>query len=81
MGIFQIGVAYILYTSALKKLPAIEVAILALIEPILNPLLVFFTMGESPTGWALIGGAVILISVLIRIFMVEENNHSLDSKV
>ena len=72
LGIFQIGLAYICYTSALKGLPAIEVAILALLEPILNPVLVFFSIGEIPSFWAMAGGGVILISVIIRIVAVEE---------
>lgn len=72
LGIFQIGLAYICYTKALKGLPAIEVAILALLEPILNPVLVFFSIGEVPSLWAILGGSVIMISVLVRILFVEE---------
>ncbi|MBD3266975.1 EamA family transporter [bacterium] len=72
LGIFQIGIAYICYTAALRGLPAIEVAILMLLEPILNPLLVYWEIGEVPSGWAFVGGGIIMISVLIRIIFVRE---------
>lgn len=66
LGIFQIGFAYILYIIALKGLPAIEVAILSLIEPVINPTWVFIVNGEVPSYFAVVGGAIILISVLIH---------------
>jgi hypothetical protein len=31
-----------------------------MIEPVLNPVWVYFGIGESPTGFAIIGGLVIL---------------------
>lgn len=73
LGVVQIGVAYILFTYALRWLPAIEVAILSLLEPVLSPLWVFLFLGEQPGGWALVGGAVIILSVLIRAFSIAEN--------
>jgi len=64
LGVFQIGVGYILYIFALKGLLAVEVAILSLIEPVLNPTWVFLANGETPSLQAFLGGAVILAAVL-----------------
>lgn len=73
LGFVQIGVAYILFTYALRWLPAIEVSILSLLEPVLNPLWVFLFLDEVPSQWALIGGAIIILSVLIRAFTIAES--------
>jgi drug/metabolite transporter (DMT)-like permease len=60
LGVFQIGVAYILLTAAVRELPALDVALLLLLEPVLNPVWAWLVRGEAPGGWALAGGAVIL---------------------
>ncbi len=72
LGIFQIGLAYILYVRAINHLPAIEVAILSLIEPVLNPTWVYFSLAETPSGWAVIGGVIILLSVLLHSFLGQQ---------
>jgi drug/metabolite transporter (DMT)-like permease len=66
LGVFQIGVAYVLYAAAVNALPALRSTLLATIEPILNPLWVAIVRGERPTKWAAIGGAVILVSVTLQ---------------
>jgi drug/metabolite transporter (DMT)-like permease len=60
LGVFQIGVAYILLTSAVGELPALHVSLLLLLEPVLNPVWAWLVRGEAPGGWVLVGGAVIL---------------------
>jgi DME family drug/metabolite transporter len=60
LGVFQIGVAYILLTGAVGELPALHVSLLLLLEPVLNPVWAWLVRGEMPGGWALIGGAIIL---------------------
>lgn len=66
LGVFQLGLSYILYTEALKRIKALESILIASIEPVLNPLWVFLTLGERPGPWALVGGAVVLITVIGR---------------
>lgn len=60
LGVFQIGVAYILLTGAVGELPALHVSLLLLLEPVLNPVWAWLVRGEAPGGWALVGGAIIL---------------------
>lgn len=60
LGVFQIGLAYLLVTTALKAVPAIEAAILLLIEPACSPFWAWLVHGERPGLWASVGGALIL---------------------
>ena len=66
LGVFQLGLAYILYAKAIKHLTALETILIMFLEPILNPLWVFMVIGERPSDVALIGGTVVLVTVLIR---------------
>jgi drug/metabolite transporter, DME family len=60
LGVFQIALAYVLVTSALRHIPALEASLILLIEPVLNPVWAWVVQGERPGSWALLGGAIIL---------------------
>lgn len=60
LGVFQIGLAYLCLTRAVRRLPAFEVSTLLLIEPALNPVWAWLLHGERPSGWGLSGGVLIL---------------------
>jgi drug/metabolite transporter (DMT)-like permease len=66
MGVFQLGLAYILYCWAMKHVTALDAILVATLEPILNPIWVALLLGERPTGWALAGGALVLLAVTVR---------------
>jgi drug/metabolite transporter (DMT)-like permease len=66
LGIFQLGTASILHAYAIKRLTALEVVLIATLEPILNPLWVFLFNGEMPGPLALIGGVIVVAAVLLR---------------
>jgi len=66
LGVLQLGVSYILYSWAMKHVTAIEAILLTTIEPILNPLWVTMFYGETPTQYALIGGAIVVGGVVFR---------------
>ncbi|NLA06998.1 MAG: EamA family transporter [Firmicutes bacterium] len=68
-GIFQLGIPYLLYTIALKYVSALEAILITIIEPILNPVWVLLAIGEKPGPWALVGGGVVLVSVVVRGFL------------
>jgi len=64
LGIFQIGLAYILFTEGIAKgVRALDASIIGFIEPLLNPIWVFLFLDEIPSKWALIGGVVIITAV------------------
>jgi drug/metabolite transporter (DMT)-like permease len=66
LGIFQLGLPYLLFSIALKKVRAIDGILIPIIEPILNPLWVFLFNGEAPGYWSLVGGAIVLSSSIVR---------------
>jgi drug/metabolite transporter (DMT)-like permease len=66
LGIFQIGIPYILMTKGVEHLRAIEVSLAAMLEPVLNPLWVALFVGEMPSLNALIGGGIIVAAVTLQ---------------
>lgn len=66
LGVFQLGLSYVVYTWALAHVRAMEAILITLIEPILNPVWVFLLLGEIPAITSLIGGAVIIGAVTIH---------------
>lgn len=66
LGIFQLGLAYVLYAKAIRHVSAVEGSIIPVIEPILNPIWVFLILGERPGTWALVGGIIVFCSVTLR---------------
>ena len=60
LGVFQIALAYVFVTSAIRHIPALEASVILLLEPVLNPVWAWLVQGETPGVWALLGGAIIL---------------------
>lgn len=60
LGVFQLGIPYIMYTKALKHVHAIDAILVGMIEPILNPIWVYLFIGESMGDWAFIGAVLVL---------------------
>jgi siroheme synthase-like protein len=65
LGLVQIGAASLLYSYAIKRLPAIKTALLSQIEPVLNPAWVFLFTRELPSRYAISGGILIIAAALI----------------
>ncbi len=66
LGIFQLGLPYILFCIALVNLTAIDGVLIPIIEPILNPLWVFLLQGETIGSTAMLGAVIVLSSVVIH---------------
>ncbi len=66
LGIFQIGIAYAIFSYGLKKVLAVEASLLSMIEPVLNPVWVLIWYGEAPSLYAVIGGVIILLAIAVR---------------
>lgn len=64
LGVFQIGLAYFLFTYGVAHgVRSLDASIIGFIEPLLNPVWVFLVLGEKPSNWALLGGAIIISAV------------------
>jgi drug/metabolite transporter (DMT)-like permease len=66
LGAVQLGVPYILYSIAIKRVTALEAILIPMLEPILNPIWVALAKGEMPGPWSLAGGGLVLGAVLTR---------------
>ncbi len=66
LGVCQIGLAYVCLTAGIRHLPALEVSLLLLVEPALNPVWTWILRGESPGTWTIVGGGIILTATALR---------------
>lgn len=64
MGVFQTGAGLVLYTIGAKTVPAVQLALLPLIEVILSPLWVALIIGEHPAAIVLAGGLLVGVAVI-----------------
>jgi len=64
LGVFQIGVAYLLVTAGLRRVPALEASLLLLVETALNPVWSWWLLSEVPSVLALCGGGVIIAATI-----------------
>lgn len=71
LGILQLGMGYVLFTYGLKQITALEASLLAMLEPILNPVWVLIGHGERPSFPAMIGGGIIITALIVRLVLLE----------
>lgn len=66
LGIFQLGLPFVLMSIAIKYLTAVETVLIQTLEPILNPIWVVLVVGEVPSPGAMLGGLLVLVAVTTR---------------
>jgi drug/metabolite transporter (DMT)-like permease len=75
LGIVQIGIAYVLFTLAMARgARSLDAGIIGYVEPVLNPVWVFLLLGERPSNWAIVGGAIIIASVIQHTLVKSRQN-------
>ncbi len=74
LGIFQLGLGYVLFTRALHYVTPLEAVLIPVIEPLLNPVWVILFIGERPSPYALIGGVIVISTILWK--QVYEAKHA-----
>ncbi len=60
LGVFQVGLAYVLLARGLRSVPALEASLLILVEPALTPIWAGLMHGEWPSALPAAGGALIV---------------------
>lgn len=65
LGVFQLGISYILYVKATQYCPPLACCLLGAMEPLLNPVWVMIFDGETPGIFALIGGVIVVVSITL----------------
>ncbi|MDR2900812.1 MAG: DMT family transporter [Treponema sp.] len=76
MGIFTIGLASVFFSNGIRNVSAVQALLLALIEPVLNPIWVLAATGEKPSVSALIGGGIIIIAVTASSLVGKKENNN-----
>jgi drug/metabolite transporter (DMT)-like permease len=66
LGIFQLGLSYVLFTKGIRHVRALEASLISTVEPVLNPIWVALAIGERPRSWALVGGILVVAAATIR---------------
>ena len=72
LGILQLGIPYLLYTTALKYVSALDAILVGMLEPVFNPIWVYIFVGEAMGEWALIGAALVIIGTLGRVIIKQK---------
>ena len=73
MGAVQFALPYLLFTRGLREVESAEASLLALVEPVLNPVWVALFYGEEPSVATVIGGAVIITGLAVRYSIIRES--------
>lgn len=66
LGLFQLGLAYVFYSIAIRHVTALDASLIPVLEPVLNPVWVGLTIGEVPSVYAIAGGIIVLTAVTVR---------------
>ena len=63
LGVFQIGLAYAFFVKGLRFVTATQASLTGMLEPVANPIWVLLFLGEKPSIYAIIGGAIVLLAI------------------
>jgi DME family drug/metabolite transporter len=77
LGVIQLGVSYTLFTAGMARgVRSLDAGIVCYVEPVLNPVWVFLVLGERPSAWALLGGAIIIVAVITHMLLGARAAHN-----
>jgi drug/metabolite transporter (DMT)-like permease len=66
LGIGQIGLGFALLTVGARLIPAAQVGLITLLEVVLGPLWVWLALDERPSTLTLVGGAIVIVAIVIQ---------------
>ncbi|MCL2865227.1 MAG: DMT family transporter [Lachnospiraceae bacterium] len=72
LGVIQVGLAYVFFTIGIKKTTALLACLITAMEPVLNPLWVALVTGEIPGLFTILGGAIIILTIVIYNIWLEK---------
>jgi drug/metabolite transporter (DMT)-like permease len=67
IGAVQMGLGLAMFTVGARLITAAEVALITLLEVVLGPLWVWIAFTETPDTATLVGGAVVLVAVIVQV--------------
>jgi drug/metabolite transporter (DMT)-like permease len=66
LGSVQLAGAYVLFVKGIRHVTATRASLIGMAEPIANPVWVYVFLGERPSVYAVLGGAVVLSAIAWR---------------
>jgi drug/metabolite transporter (DMT)-like permease len=63
-GVVEFGLATVAFVSGARHVPAAQTTLIGLLETVLAPIWVWAVVSETPTARTLVGGAVVLLTLL-----------------
>lgn len=72
MGWFQLGTAYYFFQWGLARARAVEVSLIALVEPLLNPVWVYLLLRELPSPRVIAGCGLMAVALFATAFTKNE---------
>lgn len=77
MGAVQLTLGLVLFTIGSRSVPAAQLSLIALVEPVLSPLWAWLVSSELPPIWTFMGGAVIVGAIVIQaLFATRDRRHA-----
>ncbi|MGA1607729.1 MAG: DMT family transporter [Planctomycetota bacterium] len=76
LGVFQIGLAYVLIVRAVPAVPAFEVTLLLMTEPAFNPVFAWLVHGEVPGFYPICGGVLISGALVLKSWLDARSGQS-----
>ena len=62
-GAVEMGFGIVLFTAGAQRIPAVEAAMIAILETILSPFWVWILLGENPGPRTIAGGVIVILAV------------------
>ena len=65
LGIVQLGFAYYFFGKGISEVGPVSASIIAIVEPVLNPIWVFLLLQEKPGPLSIFGAAIVIFTILL----------------
>lgn len=69
MGVVQLAIPVILFVRGARHVPAVQIALISLLDVLFNPLFAWMGAGEAPSASAFAGGGIIVAGVLLTVLV------------
>lgn len=69
LGCFQLALPFLCFTSGVRRIPVTQASLLSVLEPLLNPIWVFWVVGEVPSAYGFAGAACILAGIVLDVIV------------
>jgi drug/metabolite transporter (DMT)-like permease len=63
LGFVQMSVGLTFFYAAIRRLPVVQVVLIALLEPVLGPVWTWIGVGETPSLGTIVGGGILLAAL------------------